>query len=448
MRPSAPRAKPPVARIPCIVEAAPGHPLIDFVFAFRGGSSTDPAGLEGRLSLTLGTMLRGSRTHSGLALEDAFDRLGAEVDIEVDADGSRIQASVLPRNAEKLFALIAECVVEPRFSQREIGRQRRAMVADLVDARNDDDDLAARAFCRALFVGHPYGRPAHGTMDSLARVKHADLVEAHRDVLVRRDLVVGASGAIDERTCRAWIDRYLGNLADGPSRAAFPAVKRVVRGRHLVLIDKPERTRHAVCVGGLGTLPSDADHHALVVANAAFGGMYTARMLQELRVKRGWSYDAHSSLGRGRARQSFAMVAMPSSPDLAPTLTLLCELLEVWIDRGLSEREVALAKDFTAASLAFELDTPVKRLEQRLLAPLWGLPRDHHITFADRIRSVSRAQANAAIRHRIAADDLVLGVVASAAAHRDELSCAIPRMASMTVHRYDRELPLWNAADG
>ena len=70
-----------------------------------------------------------------------------------------------------------------------------------------------------------------------------------------------------------------------PSRRRGP-------GRHLVFVDKPDRTQTQILIGGLGTSAHDADHVPLIVANAVFGGTFTSRLMQEVRSKRGWSYGA------------------------------------------------------------------------------------------------------------------------------------------------------------
>jgi zinc protease len=438
----APRRAARLASISTHVEHSPGNPLVDFAFMFRGGGSTDPAGKEGRLALTGQTMLRGTRRLGAERFEAEVDRLGAEIELEVESDNLQIHATVVARNAERLFALLAEAMLEPRFSALETARQRRAMVADIVDHRNDDDDLTARAFCRVLFANHPYGRPSYGRVRSLQQLERDDLVAAHRDYLGAANLLVGAAGPIDDEGFARLVSKYLGGLHVGRDAGSFPNTPVNVRGRTVLLIDKPERTRHALLIGGLGTHVRDADHTALLVANAVLGGMFSSRLSAELRVRRGWSYDVHSTMSRGRSRQSFAIAAMPSSSDLYGTLSLTTELLERWIDDGVTEREVSLAKKFLANSFAFEIDTAVKRLDHRLQAAAWGLPATYFSEYTKRIAAVTAREASEATRARISAKDLLYTVVATASEHRAGIERAIPDVRGVYVHPYEEDIPV------
>ena len=48
-----------------------------------------------------------------------------------------------------------------------------------------------------------------------------------------------------------------------------------------------------------------ADHRVpLMVANTAFGGTFTSRLMQEVRAKRGWSYGAYARAGMNFGNES------------------------------------------------------------------------------------------------------------------------------------------------
>src|SRR5690606_30281998 len=111
-------------------------------------------------------------------------------------------------------------------------------------------------------------------------------------------------------------------------------------GRNLVVVDKPERSQTQILIGGLGSSPHDPDHVPLLVANTVFGGTFTARLSEEVRSKRGWSYGAYSSLPYDRRRQAFSMWTFPASTDAAACVALELQLLESWVTEGITEAEL------------------------------------------------------------------------------------------------------------
>ena len=236
--------------------------------------------------------------------------------------------------------------------------------------------LASRAFRRTLFAGHPYGRRVAGTIATLRAIGEGDVrafyarhfarAQRRRRRLRRRDRGRGP------RRRRAPARRPARGRARSPTRCRRP---RRAPGRHLVFVDKPERTQTQILIGGLGTDAHDPDHVPLVVANTVFGGTFTSRLMQEVRAKRGWSYGASSRVGFDRQRDAFTMWTAPAAErrrrlprararrSCTPSAT-----------RASRRRSSTFVKRYLVRSHAFEIDTARKRVHQTLEAELFDLP--------------------------------------------------------------------------
>ncbi len=210
-------------------------------------------------------------------------------------------------------------------------------------------------------------------------------------------------------------------------------------GRHLVFIDKPDRTQTQMVVGGLGTDAHDADHTPLFVANTAFGGTFTSRLMQEVRAKRGWSYGASSRIAFDRRRDAFTMWTAPKATDAAACLALELELLHAFREDGVTDAEIEFVQRYLVRSHAFDIDTARKRVHQKLEAELYELPAGYHDRYVEHVQAVDRAAANAAVKARLSEDDLVIGVVGTHSEIGEAIAKAIPRLASVTVAPFDLE---------
>ncbi|HVY49047.1 MAG TPA: insulinase family protein, partial [Minicystis sp.] len=198
-------------------------------------------------------------------------------------------------------------------------------------------------------------------------------------------------------------------------------------------------TQTQMVVGGLGTHAKDPDHVPLIVANTAFGGTFTSRLMQEVRAKRGWSYGAYSRVGYDRRRDAFTMWTAPAATDAAACLALELELLHAFRHDGVTEAELEFVKRYIVRSHAFEIDTARKRVHQRLEADLFDLPEGYHDKYLEHVAAADLASANGAVRARISEDDLVVGVVGTHAAIGEAVAKAIPRLDSVTVLPFDFE---------
>ncbi len=213
----------------------------------------------------------------------------------------------------------------------------------------------------------------------------------------------------------------------------------MAKGRRLVFVDKPARTQTQILIGGLGTHPLDPDHVALHVGNTAFGGTFTARLMKEVRSKRGWSYGAYARLPIDRRREAFSMWTFPAATDAAACVALELELLEAWLADGITKEELTFSRSYLSESYAFDVDTPFKRVRQAVDEEVYGLPSDYHTGYVGRVGQTTLDAANAAIKKRISRDDLAVVVVGTAGELAGAIAKAIPNLASTEVLPYDFE---------
>lgn len=421
------------------VEPSRDLPLVDVYFITRSGSALDPAGKEGALNLALRALRRGTRTRSAQEIDATLDRAGAELSTSCDASSAMLHLTVIRRNLAPMLDLLAEILTEPSLPPDELAQVAREVRADLIDSRDDDRTLAGRFFRRTLFAGHPYGRPAAGTAEQVVTLTRDDALDAWRRASRRGNVIVAANGDISPEELDAFALRVSNGLSSKIPERTEIAAPTAPRGRQLVLVDKPERSQTQIFIGGLGTHPRDRDHHALMLGNTVFGGTFTARLMREVRSKRGWSYGASSRLGRDRAREAWSMWTFPAATDAAACVALQLQLLERLVDKGVTARELAFARSYITRGHAFEVDTASKRLWQRIEVDLLDLPRTYYTRYLDHLRDVTLGDVNAALRRRLPVKDLVLSVVCTAAELRAPLEAAIPHLRGTTVLPFDAD---------
>lgn len=421
------------------LEASDTLPLVDVYFVADRGTMYDPDGREGALNVALRSIRRGTRRLSGPEIDAALDRLGAELTFTGDTTSTTLHAAVIRRNLPQLLDLLAEILETPTFPAREVEQVMREVRADLIEARDDDRILAARWFRRTLFKGHPFGRPDAGTPKSLDAVNRDDVVAAWRGAATGSLRLFAAAGDITEAELNGFRDQVVGRLARvdvTPRTLPEPAAP---RGRTLVIVDKPARTQTQIYIGGLGTMPRDRDHFALLVGNTIFGGTFTSRLMREVRSKRGWSYGAASRLGRDRVREAWSMWTHPAMSDAPACIALELKLLDKLLDDGVTERELSFAKSYLVRSRAFDLDTATKRLWTRIDQHLLGLPSNFQARAAERIMAVTRDEVNAALRKRLSSKNLIVSVLATASEARAAIEDAIDGLDRTVVIPYESD---------
>lgn len=427
-----------------IVESNADLPLVSFSVSLRVGAVHDPPGKAGLAQLASRMLRRGASSSDGTAFtyeqfEQRIDTLGAEVSTHTGLGVSSVGCELLKRSLAPTSELVASLLAQPTFSEQEFDRLKRQAQAELIDRRDDDAGLASRALRRHLFAGHPHTvRPA-GNLKSLASIERDELVAFHRDHYNRSSAIVTVCGDISMAEAETLHDTLLAGLPDGPDAAQVTSDPQRPTGRHMVVVDKQERSQTQMVVGSIGVHPRETDYHPLHIANTAFGGAFSSRLMQEVRAKRGWSYGASSSLAMGRVRDAFTMWTAPAANDTADCLALQLELLGQLVRDGIDDDELEFCKDYLRRSYAFEIDTPKKRAGQRLEEVLLELPADYYAGYLDGIAAVTREQANDALQRHLSADNLWISLVASDPHIGDSVRNAAGTLVSTVVEPYDLE---------
>ncbi|MBK9263857.1 MAG: insulinase family protein [Polyangiaceae bacterium] len=422
-----------------IVEPSQALPLVSVIVAFRSGSAHDPAGREGLARLTGRMLRRGAEGWTSEAIEETIDLLGGELGVDVSPSATLVHFEVIKRSLEPFLDIVATVLSRPVFDVGELERLKREAIAEIVESRDSDGLLCARAFRRTIFAGHPYGRRISGQIATLKEMQRDDIVKFYKTHYTQSNAHVVVSGDVDVEEGNAIAEKLLERLPVGDRIEDPVPPPKPPTGRRLIFVDKPERTQMQMVVGGLGTHPTDEDHIPLLVANTAFGGTFTSRLMQEIRAKRGLSYGTSSRLGVDRQRDSFMMWAAPKATDGALCLSLMLDLLHGVRDGGITADELSFVKKYLIRSHAFEVDTARKRAHRKLDAVLFDLPDGYYERQNELIEAVTLDEANAALRNRLSEDDMIIAVVGTHADIGKTITDAIPRLAGVEVCPFDLE---------
>jgi zinc protease len=420
-----------------LIEPSDVLPLVDLEIAFAVGSLQDPAGQEGLAQLVGQLMRRGPRGLSKERFEDRLASLGARLSVEVSMRSTRVRATVLRRHVEPLLELLADVVWRPALRAPDFAKLKRRAQAALTARLDDDQALGAVCFREALFSEHPYGRSLSGHEDSLARIGIQQVKDFYARHIAKGAFIIGVAGDVTETEARSLVELYFPRPKRRKHKESIVPPTRIRHGRHVVIVDKPERAQTQLFIGTLGARTLDRNLFPLIVSNTAFGGTFSSPLMQEVRAARGWSYGAYSRLLHSTQRDAWYMGTAPAAEYSADCAALQLHLLERWVASGIKKTELSFAKRYLINSHCFDLDTSTKRLEARLDVELLGIPRSYVDKYEQRVARVTRQQANDATKARISTRDLTIVVVATA----DHVAASferLPGVKSLEIVPFDR----------
>jgi len=418
-----------------VVEPSPDTPLVWFEIAIRGGASADPVGIEGLHRHAALLARRGAGTRVRAVLDETLDSLGAAIEVGVSRDSLSISGLALSRHVGAVIDLAADILAAPRFDEDEHARLLRETPQVLDEIRDDDGALATRWFDWVCCPGHPYGRTSLGTESSLAKIRREDAIALWRREVVADNLIIGLAGDVDEPRARALAERLVERLPAGAALVQPDNFGMRGGGRRTFLVDKPDRTQAQLRIGHLATRYGHPDTPAIAIAEAIFGGLFSSRLMQEIRVKRGWSYGAGCALRRSRLPHWFEIWTAAAIDVAGPAVALTLELYADYAANGPTDDEVDFARSYLVGAMPFHVATARQRMQLAVRDAVFELPAGYTSRMPEVLAQLGAADVRAACARHFHPDDAVTVAVTTAATARASLETATA--GPITIVRHD-----------
>jgi zinc protease len=365
----------------------PNIPFTALEIRFRGGTSLDAPGKRGAVNLMTALIEEGAADLDAQGFAAARDGLAASFRFSSDEDGIAVSARFLTENRDQAIDLLRKALIQPRFDADAVERVRGQVLAGLRSDEKDPETLASRTFNALAFPDHPYGSKGDGTIASVTALTRDDIIAAHQGALARDRIYVAASGDISAVELGVLLDTLLGDLpatgAPLPGRADLGLTPGVT------VTDFPG-PQSVILFGHAGIKRDDPDFFAATILNEVLGGgRFTARLMTEVREKRGLTYGIgtylvgydHAELVLGQASVANANVAQAIEVIRAEWSKIATE--------GITEAELKATQTYLTGSypLRFDGNGPIASILVGM--QVIGLDPDYPKTRNDKVMAVT-----------------------------------------------------------
>ena len=378
-----------------IVAPSTDLPLVTADLTVKTGAWADPDGLAGVANMTAGMLTEGTRTRSAPEIAQQTEALGATLESRGGQESSSVTLNVMPGNLKAAMAIMADVAKNPAFAAEELERQRAQALDGLSVSYQEPGQLAAFAAGPTVFAGTAFGHVAGGTPASVARLATGDLVKLHEAyyrpdnaILVLTGKITPAQGfALAEKTFGDW------RKPAAPTPAA-PAITPAARPR-AIAIDLPGAGQAAVTVAGPAIPRDDPAYYPGIVANTVLGGGYSARLNQEIRIKRGLSYGASSSLTPRRTTGLFRAAAQTKNESAPQVLDLILAEMNGLTANPPGADELRARKSVLIGSFGRNLETTDGLADILGALALYGVPLSEMNAYAGKVEAVTGDEVKA-----------------------------------------------------
>jgi zinc protease len=327
--------------------------------------------------MTADLLTKGTEKRSATQIAEAIEALGGALDSSARWDASRVGVNVMSSKIGPALEILADVVRRPTFKDDEIERLRQQTLDDLTVELGEPGSIARYVAARVVFGDAPYGQPLNGTPQSIARIDRNDVVKYHGRFYRPDNAILVLGGDISAANAFKLAQQYFGDWkkpAEAIPTLTAPKAEKSDEPR-VVVIDKPDAGQAAVLVARTGINRKDADYFRGIVTNSVLSG-YSGRLNQEIRIKRGLSYGAVSSLETRRDVGPFIAWAQTKNQSAAQVASLLLGEVSRLATAPVPDVELTPRKAVVIGNFARNLETAAGLVAQVGSLALYGVSFD------------------------------------------------------------------------
>ena len=380
----------------------PGLPIVAFGLMLDAGATSDPETLPGLASFTSDMLSEGTTSKSSQEIASAFEFIGARLSTDVRREYTLLSSETLSKHWATALDLAADLVKHPTFPEHELERVRRELLTDLRRGKDDPTVIAERVMPGLVFGQETgYAHPIHGTEAAVSALTRNDVVDQFQRAYGSggATLIVAGDVTLSEVVTQA--QAAFGDWKSGPNGGATrdeaPAQHSVSSheldsssSACIYLVDKPGAAQSVIRATHTTIPRIHPDYIGLLLLNYSFGGQFSARLNQNLRQEKGYSYGYNSVIQWHQGPSLlFAGGSVQTEVTKESVAETLREFKDVHASRPISPEELEGAKAGILQSYPASFERPGQVINHLLQLVLFKLPDDYFQTVRPNIEAAT-----------------------------------------------------------
>src|SRR6185369_12777267 len=183
----------------------PGSPEVVLKLRINSGAAFDLSGKSGQMAL-LGDLL----FPDPATLDYFTDEMGGKLNVAVTYDSTTITMVGKADQFDHIVEVLRNGLLATQITPEVVTKMRDARIKLLRDTSIAPSEVADRAIAARLYGDFPYGRPAAGSPEDVARVDRADLMQAEERFLNSNNSTLAIIGGVTKQHAMRTLRQLLG----------------------------------------------------------------------------------------------------------------------------------------------------------------------------------------------------------------------------------------------
>jgi len=232
----------------------PGEANVLLKLRVHSGAVFDMTGKAGTMSLLGDALFPESTTREYVA-----EQLGGHLEVTTTYDAIDVSVSGKASELERMIELVRNAILNLNLSAESVTTLREARLKQLSEKRSSISDVANRAISTRLFGSFPYGNPAEGSIETVAKIDRADLMLARERFLNADNATLVVIGGVDKARLMRAARQLLGSWQKGDRIVPATFRQAAAVDPRVLMIDQAGANNAEIRLAVRGLVRSDRD---------------------------------------------------------------------------------------------------------------------------------------------------------------------------------------------
>ena len=351
------------------------------------------AGVSGMMGSLLG---RGTSSITKDEFNEKVDFLGASVNFF----SSGASARSLKKYFSEVLGLMADGVKNSKFNQEEFEKEKEVTLENLKAEEKNIPAIASRVE-NVLVYGSKHPNGEFVSKKSVNKITLEDVKNNFNTYYKPNNGYLIIVGDINPKETKALVTALFADWQKGEIPVSnFPKPENVSTAEiNFVNMSNANQSEISI-VNTIDLTLGDKDYYAALLANKILGGGGSARLFQNLREDKAYTYGSYSRVSQDRQTGVFKATASVRNVVTDSSIVEIQKEINKIRYQKVSSKELQDAKEEYIGGFVMDVQKPATAANYALNIALYNLPEDFYANYIKNINSVTVDDVqNAAIKY-------------------------------------------------
>lgn len=393
--------------IKVVMESCDFFHSVSFGVWVKAGSRNETKENNGIAHMTEHMLFKGTQTKTAGEIARITAKLGGNLNAYTSKECTSYYCKTLPALLEPTIEVIADMVCHSAIREEDLENEK-AVVCDEIDMYKDSaEDYVHEVLQKKVYKRNSLGFLISGKKKNVKGFSSEDIRIFMDKYYTGKNMVISVAGCFEPEKTLKLIKEYFGELKPGQQNAESDTPK--YYKTEFVKYKDIEQLHMNLVFPAVSFL--DKDRYAITLLNNILGGDVSSRLFQELREKRGLTYNicSYGSSFYDTGLLHIYAAMNPSQQDFI--LDLIQQIIEDMGTFGVRMEELQDAIQQTVVEMTLGQDNSAGRMSSNARMLMFEKKMTSFEDAIRKIKSVSLEEINSVAKKYLQIEKMSMGIV-------------------------------------